>query len=154
RYEASRSHCNAILASARARKNLQHEAWALCVEGRSLIPLGRFEEAQRCLAQALELLRRQSDRASEIICTGLLSLTDLRLGEICVAELLADATMNLIGRSPPTMFNVGDGYSGAAEVYLELWKRERMSPALARKAARAWGALGTFALMFRFGRPS
>ena len=158
RYEASMARCAALLASARARKHPQHEAWGLYTEARTLIRLGRLEEAAGRLTRAGELLRRQSDRASDIICSGLSALMHLRRGEPELGEQRADATMALIGRSPPTVFSVGDGYSAAAEVYLELWSRRRaggsLAGELARKVKGAWEALGRFALAFRFGRPS
>jgi tetratricopeptide (TPR) repeat protein len=158
RYEASMARCAALLASARARKHLQHEAWGLCMEAATLIRLGRFEEATGRLARAEELLRRQSDRASSIICSGLSALVRLRRGEPELGEQLADATMALIGRSPPTVFSFGDGYNAAAEVYLELWSLRRADGSfageLARKVERAWEALGRFAMAFRIGRPA
>jgi serine/threonine protein kinase/tetratricopeptide (TPR) repeat protein len=154
RYEASRARCAAILKSARARENLQHEAWGLYADARNLLRLGRFDDALEGLTHAQDLLRRQSDRASDIICTGLSAQVRLHRGEPDIAEHLADATMTLIGRSPPTVFSVGDGYSAAAEVYIELFRHKRSSLSLAGKVKRAWEALGRFALAFTFGRPS
>src|SRR5262249_37610257 len=77
----------------------------------------------------------------------------LRRGELDAAEHLADATMALIGRSPPAVFSVGDGYSAAAEVYIELWEQRPWSMSLAGRVPSAWEALGRLALAFAFRRP-
>ena len=71
-FEASLPRFEEIRESGREWSNMQYEAWGLYSLARSLIPLGRLDEALARLQEARELLARQQDQASDVICHGLL----------------------------------------------------------------------------------
>jgi tetratricopeptide (TPR) repeat protein len=158
RYEASIARCEALLGSARSRANVQHEAWGLYAGARALLRLGRTAEALERLEGARALLGRTEDHASELICAGLSARAHLQRGDLAAAERMADETMALGDRSQ-VVFSVGDGYDGAAEVYLELWRRaggglRGASRPIVARVLRAWTLLARFATAFAIGRPS
>jgi tetratricopeptide (TPR) repeat protein len=153
-YAGSRAHCERLAALARARANLQHEAWGYYAGARSLLREGRLDEAVPQLSRARELLRGQSDRASEIICCGLWALAELERGHFAEAERLADETSTLVGAVPPVVFSVGDGFAALCQVYLGLRERCGDSPRLRRRSRAAFAALRRFALVFPIGRPA
>ncbi len=147
-----------IAASARARGNEQHEAWGLYAGARALVALGRFDEAVDLLERSRILLATQNDFASEIICLGTLAVARLRRSEWKEAREAADAAMQRISGSLPTVFSTVTGYAGTAETYVALYERAlRESPSeareLLRRARRACRALRLFAFTFRLGRP-
>jgi hypothetical protein len=154
RYDASIARCDWILESARGRANEQHAAWGHYAGARSLLRLGRVGEAIGKLAFAGDLLRVQADQASEIICTGLSALAFQRSGDLGAAERAADACLSRIGGGLPTVWSVGDGYAGAAEVYLDLWRARSPAASLAKRLRRAWAAQLRFAMVFGIGRPA
>ena len=68
----------AVLASARARTNVQHLAWGLFLTARSALAADRAEEAVASLAEARPLLPPMADRPSLAIAEGLLAAASVR----------------------------------------------------------------------------
>jgi tetratricopeptide (TPR) repeat protein len=158
RYGDSITRCDAIFASARARANYRHRAWGLYAGARSLVRLGRLDEALERLDRAEDLLHEQPETPSEIICLGLRAAAQLRRGEPVHAEAAADRALERIERVSSPIFSLGDGYAGVAEVYLALLEQRGATgtarDSLASRARRAIAALGRFALAFPIGGPA
>ncbi|WP_437928355.1 protein kinase [Sorangium sp. So ce291] len=157
-YAASIARCELLFSSARARANVQHEAWGLYASARSLIRLGRLDDALERITLAQAHLRRQPELPSEILCLGFAALARLRQGDLVAAERSADAAMSLVDRVSP-VFSLGDGYAAAAEVYLTLGERRRsrgeaLDASLRARIVRTCAVLRRFALLFPIGRPS
>lgn len=148
-----------VRASARERANVQHDAWGAFARARSLIPLGRLDEAESLLIESLCLLRSVADRPSEILCHGLLAQARRLRGDLDGARVEADEVLALARGVQPTVYSEAHGYEGAAEVYLDLWAREmyaggRNVDTFARRAHEALGLLRTFARVFPLGAPA
>lgn len=158
RYADSIARCDSIVGSARARANHRHQAWGLYAGARSLLRLGRLDEALDRLSRAEELLRHQPELPSEIICSGLAAAARLWRGELEGAEAAADRALDRMSRVSSPIFSLGDGYAGAAEVYLSLLDRGGLKgsrrDSLIARARRACAALHRFALVFPIGGPA
>jgi hypothetical protein len=159
RPEASLRLGAALLASARARQHHQHQAFGLYAMARAQIRLGALDEACAQLVEARAVLEAMpKDPLSESVCAGLEALALAERGELEAAERRADAAMEAIGRAPSALLSLADGYDGAAEVYLALWRRARRAggpvPAsILTRADRAGAAMRRFAVLFPIGRP-
>jgi tetratricopeptide (TPR) repeat protein len=159
RYEVALGHGSALLTSARARENRQHEAFGLYAIARAEIRLGRLDDAIAHLAEARAALSAMpDDPLSASICAGLEALALGERGDLDEAERRADAAMAAIGRARPAPISLADGYDGAAEVYLALWRRTQraggpVTRSIVDRAAQAGAAMRTFALVFPIGRP-
>lgn len=159
RYADSIARCEALFGSARTRANHQHEVWGLYAGARSLIRHGKIEAALERLARAEALLRTQQETPSEIICFGLSALAHLERGELAAAEDAADRALERISRISSPVFSLGDGYAGAADVYLSLWERldrvgQLPSASLRARTGRVCAALRGFAQLFPIGKPA
>jgi tetratricopeptide (TPR) repeat protein len=141
--------------SARKRGHFQHDVWSAYTMARSLIALGRMDEALPLLRESNELLKDKDDPLSAIICGGLLATVHLHRGEWAEARERADGVMALARRVSPMLFTEAHGYEGAARVYLELWERELASgqrPTGVDQARKACARLTSFATSFPMGR--
>ncbi len=156
-FEKSRAIYAEIEAAARARDNDQFIAWGLYAGARALIPLGEIEQARVMLEEAHQRLEGQIDVPSRIICPGLLASVYLRQGNRAKAVELADLTSARIRKNLPTVFATVAGYAGAAEVYLDEWRRAKADGAFERArrdvARRSVRALGLLAFSIPLGRP-
>ncbi|HSP79306.1 MAG TPA: hypothetical protein VLQ93_12300, partial [Myxococcaceae bacterium] len=144
--------------SARTRGHLQHEIWAPYSMARSLLMLGRRDEALPLLRESWALLERKDDLLSTIICGGLLARVHLEQGELELARERADGVMALARKLPPLLFTEGHGYEGAALTYLTLWERELETnpgcrPPEAELAREACARLRAFAMRYPVGQP-
>ncbi len=152
RFAQNRERSERLLVSARTRANALHEAWGLYTVGRNRLALGDPDAATGLLEQAWVLLAATSDRASQMICRGLLALASLRRGDLERAQVEADAASAIARGRLPTVFPTGHGYAAMAETYLGL--RERGVAGVAR--ARVWEAcarLWAYAMVFPIGLP-
>ncbi|HLL53643.1 MAG TPA: hypothetical protein VK447_08865, partial [Myxococcaceae bacterium] len=141
-----------IRTAARARGNVQYEAWGTYSGARSLIALGRLDEAVEQLRESLRMLQRQEDRASEFICQGLLATVHLYRGELEAAREAADVVLRMAEGKQPAAFMERHGYEGAAMAYLELWRQGEKG---ARKPAeRACGLLAGFGRLIPLALPA
>ncbi|QRN97848.1 AAA family ATPase [Archangium violaceum] len=158
-FEASLPRFEEIRDSGRKWSNMQYEAWGEYSLARSLIPLGRLEEAVTRLQEARTLLARQADRASDIICHGLLATAHLYRGELEPARRMAEEVMRLTQGAQPTAFTEGKGYEGAALVLLAAWEDSQrgtsgVEATLAQQARESVARLEQCARMFPFVRPA
>jgi tetratricopeptide (TPR) repeat protein len=143
--------------SARRRGHFQHEVWSAYTMARSLLALGRLDEAMPLLRESSQLLEGKHDPLSFIIMGGLLAVAHLRRGEWERARARADGVMALARRYQPMLFTESHGYEGAAWVYLALWERERAPgqppPPVADEARGACARLASLATRFPVARP-
>ncbi len=146
RFADALGHYQTLLTSARARDIKQHGIWARFAQARSLLALGRLDEAAPLLEDARRALTERPELDSEIICLGLLSLVRLQQGELQFARKLADETLGRIERSRPIGFSTVDGYDAAAEVYLSL--------GVIDPARRTTAALRSLARLFPMAAPA
>ncbi|HEX8823129.1 MAG TPA: AAA family ATPase, partial [Archangium sp.] len=144
--------------SARRRGHFQHELWCAYTMARSLMALGRLDEALPLLRESSELLKGKHDPLSSIITAGLLGMAHLRRGEWEQARDRADEVTALARRFQPMLYTEIHGHEGAARVYLELWARERTPgqppPPVAEEARQACARLSSFAVRFPHARPA
>ncbi|HYO68841.1 MAG TPA: hypothetical protein VEU33_22440 [Archangium sp.] len=151
-FEEAAARFASIRESARKRGHFQHEVWSTHTQARSLLVLGRLDEAMALLREAVGMLPGKHDPLSHIICGGLLGMAHLQREEWERAGDEADKVMELARRYPPMLYTEIHGYEGAARVYLALWERERVPgqkpPPVAEKAKRACARLSSFAVRF------
>ena len=134
-YELARTLASELRESAKGRANSQHEAWGIYTEGRSALYLGELDLAIERFETAMPILATLHDRASQILCGGMLASALARRGDDRAREV-ADATWQTIaGRTPP-VFSITEGLVGVADAYLDLWRRtgDRSFAAPARAA--------------------
>jgi class 3 adenylate cyclase/tetratricopeptide (TPR) repeat protein len=153
-----------VLRSSTSRDDRQARAWAFLGTARSMIGLGRLDEAleriqagQALLAQELE----QIDRPNVAQTQGLLALVRLRRGEMDAAGGHADAVANWVAGSRASAYYSSHVYAAAAETRLAILERAVEGGTLAREraplveAARAsCRALERFARTFAIARPA
>jgi hypothetical protein len=157
RYDAASARFEAIHVGARARGNVQHEAWGLYAKARSLLPLAErgdralLDEAEELLARAARCIEDHPDQASRAICTGLLAEAALARRDLDLAVQHADACLRATGTAVPTVFSTVHAYEAMARVYLEAWAS---SPAFEEKARRACRQLRLFGRLFALGKPA
>jgi eukaryotic-like serine/threonine-protein kinase len=114
--------------------------------------LGELDLAIRELERAMRLLAAQADRASSILCGGMLASALARVGEHARARAAADATTAQIGSRSPPVFTIAEGFIGAADAYLELARHGDAEAA--RAVAPAIGNLARLARMFPIAAPA
>jgi hypothetical protein len=147
-----------IYASASRRDDAQARSWGLAGQLRCLLQLGQADtdQARAALATLETLLAESIWPADEISSYGSVALARLRLGQPQLARQAAEAVMNRIRVTSPTVFSMFHGYANATEVYLGLWSGgdPGESPAeyerLARQACRA---LHRYGRVFAIGQP-
>lgn len=140
--------------AARTRDNAQLEAWSAYGVARSLIPLGRLDEAVERLNEARSLLGRQTDRSSQIICHGLLADALFQNGDFEGSRSAAGEVLRLGRGGNPAVLTEGHGYEGAATALLGLWAREGSAPRSAALAREACSMLSRFGQLFPLAYPA
>jgi hypothetical protein len=138
--------------------NIEQQGWALNGQAFNLLRWGRTDEAVALLEPATPLFKQMVTASlGQFIHYGVLAKAYLRQGQIQLAQQAAETVAGLMAQ---TTFNVvfdGEGYMGAAEVYLALWENSSdpaAAKALAKSAWQACKALRRFADRFPIGRPS
>ncbi|NVB80784.1 MAG: protein kinase [Kofleriaceae bacterium] len=134
-FEASRRSAVMLYESAQARANLQHETWGVYTQARAALYLGELDDAVRDFERAMAMLAGQSDHASHILCGGMMASAFARRGDAARAKAAADDTTKRIGSRLPPVFTIAEGFIGAADAYLELWRQGDKSVASAAKTA-------------------
>lgn len=119
RYDASRTLAAELRESARARANPQHEAWGIYTDGRAALYVGDLEVAIERFDVAMPIVASLHDRASQILCGGMLASALARRGETR-ARTVADACWERIGGKTPPVFSITEGLVGLCDAYLEL----------------------------------
>ena len=136
-YEGSRRSAITLHESARARANLQHETWGVYTQARAALYVGDLGAAIRDFERAMAMLEGQADHASYVLCGGMMACALARAGDLSRARVAADATTERIGARRPPVFTISEGFIGAADAYLELWRRGDRSAAAAARVALA-----------------
>ncbi|MFT3695103.1 MAG: AAA family ATPase [Kofleriaceae bacterium] len=151
-YRASQRSAKALYDSAHARANTQHEAWGIYTDARASLYLGELDAAIAGFTHAMDILATIRDRASEILCGGMLASALARAGRSHDARVAADRTTALIGKTTPPVFTISEGFIGAADAYLELWQRGDASAA--KPAAIAAANVARLAKTFPVASPA
>ncbi len=143
--------------------NLEHQAWGLTDQARSLVRLGQTDQAVALLEQVSPLLATiEQSRIADIQTYGLQAIVCLRQGQIEAARQAAETTAHLLGQSPPIAYSLFEGYASVPEVYLTLWEEAITNPAnnpqstihnLKSNAGHACQALHKYAAQFPIGQP-
>jgi class 3 adenylate cyclase/tetratricopeptide (TPR) repeat protein len=143
--------------------NVLQQAWALSGEACAQVRLGNFAATISQGEKALIVLKETVDRTEEIRALGSMAIAYLHQGQWELAYKTACQARALIALSPPTVYSTLDGYTGVAEVYLELWERESQAGQhnlplanldLKSDARRACKELEKYARVFSIGQPS
>ncbi|MBL9016546.1 MAG: protein kinase [Myxococcales bacterium] len=148
-YDASRALAIELRDSARGRANVQHEAWGIYTEGRTALYTGDLDHAIERLSTAMPIVASLHDRASQILCGGMLAAALARRGD-ARAGSVADATWDRIGGRTPPVFSITEGLVGLCDAYLELTARE---PALVPRARAAIAELAKLARLLPIAGP-
>lgn len=151
-YELARTHATELRESAKSRANVQHEAWGIYTEGRSALYLGDADLAIERFDTAMPILATLHDRASQILCGGMLASALARRGDER-ARQAADATWQTIGGKTPPVFSITEGLIGVADAYLELWRRTG-DRSLAAPARAAIAELAKFSRLLPIAGPA
>jgi tetratricopeptide (TPR) repeat protein len=151
-YEASRRSAITLYDSAHARDNLQHRTWGVYTQARAALYLGDLDAAIRDFDAATTMLAGQSDHASHVLVGGMLASALARAGSVDRARAAADSTTALIGTKRTPVFTIAEGFIGAADAYLELWRRGDASVAPATRTAVA--NLARLARVFPIAAPA
>jgi tetratricopeptide (TPR) repeat protein len=115
----------ALRDGAHKRSNLQHESWGHAARARSLILMGRVDEALDCANKGHALLEGQDDHMSELLCCAHRTQALLHIGDLREAAEAADVTYAIAMKPAFRMWELFRGFANPAEVYLELWSQER-----------------------------
>lgn len=139
--------------AAKSRGNLQHTAWGAYGMAQNLIVQGRSAEALPLLLEASELLLQVDDRHSDLICSGLLSLAHLHLGDYARARQEVLRAVAVAEGLVPNNFGSFVGYHAPATTLLALWGRAlrfapEEAPALESVTASALSNLKRYARLF------
>jgi hypothetical protein len=119
-YERSRTLFKQVYDSAVRTHNLLHQSWGLLGQGQNALRQGDLDDAAALLQHTLNILEEQrvNDLVTLIQAYGLLALVELYRDRPQAAGILAQQSVERIGKSEPTGFSLLEGYAGAAEVYL------------------------------------
>jgi tetratricopeptide (TPR) repeat protein len=123
-YRADFNHSTTLFAqvhkSAQRTNSLLHQSWGLLGQGQNHLRLGRLDEAEALLQNAINVLEdnQVNDNVTAIQAYGLLAMVELYRGRTQAAGMLAKTAVDRIGASNPAGFSLLEGYAGAAEVYL------------------------------------
>jgi hypothetical protein len=121
-YGAARALAIELRESAHQRANVQHEAWGIYTEGRAALYTAELEHAIERFDTAMPIVSAVHDRASQILCGGMLAAALARRGD-ARARAVADATWERIGGRTPPVFSITEGLVGLCDAYLELVAR-------------------------------
>ena len=143
---------------ARRHGHGQAEAWGLNGRAKVVLRLGRVDEALELLERSMALPPESIGIADAVLRAGLLAQVYRSKHDPAAARLAADEASRLIRTTPPMVSYSIEGYAGAAETYLQLWREARPRDGaeareLARMARKSVAALRRIARIFPVGRP-
>ncbi len=146
-----------LLQDARRRRNPLHQCWGLLGVSVNNIRWGKAADALSMLEEALRILDETPNLASSIEINGQIALAHLRLGQEEKALAYAEKVLQLSEKISPTVYSMDVGFSGAADVYFELWERSLRDPGtnsdhLKELAERAIKLLIAFEKVFPIGK--
>lgn len=117
-----------LLEDARRRRNPLHQCWGLLGVSVNNIRWGKVADALPMLEEGLRILEETPNLASSIEINGQIALAHLRLGQEEKALAHAEKVLNLSEKLSPTVYSMDVGFSGAADVYFELWEKAIQDP--------------------------
>ena len=148
-----------LLEDARRRRNPLHQCWGLLGVAVNNIRWGKAADALPMLEEGLRILEETPNLASSIEINGQIALAYLRLGQEEKALTYAEKLLHLSEKLSPTVYSMDVGFSGAADVYFELWEKALHDPAkkadvdhLRALAERAIKLLIAFEKVFPIGK--
>jgi class 3 adenylate cyclase/tetratricopeptide (TPR) repeat protein len=148
-----------LLEDARRRRNPLHQCWGLLGVSVNNTRWGKAADALPMLEEALRILEETPNLASSIEINGQIALAHLRLGQEEKALSHAEKVLQLSEKLSPTVYSMDVGFSGAADVYFELWEKSLQNPArvadadhLKALAERAIKLLIAFEKVFPIGK--
>jgi hypothetical protein len=160
--DLARFHAQCVRVSAAARQNNPLQCtWGLCGQVISGLWLGQAGDVLLAQLQEAERLAQENTfypPPIAIALSGLFARVHLRLGDVERARAAAERAASGIAEVRPAVAGAFEGYAGAAEAYLELWRLwaaadPAQAPALKARARAACQALHAFARPFHFARP-
>ncbi len=149
-----------LLEDARRRRNPLQQCWGLLGVAVNDIRRGKASDALPMLEEALRILEDTPNLASSIETNGQIALAYLRLGQEEKALAHARKVLELSENLSPTVYSMDIGFSGAADVYFELWEKALQIPErkpdadrLRLLAEKAIKSLQAFQKVFPIGQP-
>jgi class 3 adenylate cyclase/tetratricopeptide (TPR) repeat protein len=100
----------------------QAAAWGLHGQAKSLLRLGRLDEALALLERSLAMPVEALGGGDVILRGGLLAQLHARRHDWQSARRFADETFQVIHHSPPMVSYSDEGYAGMTDAYLALWE--------------------------------
>lgn len=155
-FSASTQLADTLYAAANQRNDARFIALALQAKAYCDVYAGNLDAAMTWL-EALRALIAAGDAVSvlplKIELLGLESIARLRRGESNAALDAADQVLGLTEKAMPSFYAAITGYTGPAQVYLDLWERKDTATNLPKRAEQAIKALGKYARVFPIGKP-
>lgn len=133
--------------------NRVHDTWTLKNLGEINVTLGHMEEGLQAERQILDILTEYPNESVELSTYGTLALAYWRLGEPALAYDAAVKGLAMISHTIPVAFFTLPGYSGVAEVLLQLQATGFKTPELAAQTRQSVRSLQSFARSFPVARP-
>ncbi len=144
----------------RARAVARHadRPLAYYLQGRAylLLDLNRAEEARQAIDQLEDLQGRDQRSADQALINdtfGLMSLAELRRGNLRKALTAAEMLLTRISKQPPSNYSTIAAYAAPAEVYAGAWRLAPFDRDMQRQLQRALRMLKRYARVFPIGRP-
>jgi tetratricopeptide (TPR) repeat protein len=137
------------------RGDPQTQVWGASGVAQACICLGEIDRAVAATDAGVRCLAQNLGRPEKIIAYGVAALARLRAGDHERARELAVLGAEAISQGTPIAFYCIGAYSFVAEVFLDLWERERGGgrEALARLARRSVKEVARSAKVFPVHRP-
>ena len=150
-------HAEDVLPLARGRDDDQQRSWASILLAEAQYRLGLLDAARVSLDRCEAFLEKSPESATKTIALGLRASLDWNEGKHGAAEQRAIAALERLRVTAPTAYYVMEGFSGAAEVLVMLWKKldSEGKPVTEEQKARAVEAcklLRGYARVFRLAR--
>ncbi len=146
-----------LYTSSRNVGDAHNQAWALRGKVYTLLVLGHFDEAKRCVIEGQHLLKEHEvvDEALKSDFDALLAPIYLLQGRELAALEQAELVLEQLLRVPPTSFLSLPSYGAIAEVFCSMWasRPAALTAALKAGAGRSCKALARYTRVFPIGQP-
>lgn len=165
-YSESQQYFQTLYVLARRTENLLYQSWGLVGRASALLHLGEPLRAIDLAREALSLLRQTIDQSEEIRAYAVLCLAYHRLERWGDLQEVLEQLEHRIESASPTVYSTIEGYMAPAQIYLDLWARNRFEGIalpnwVARRPQSYWDAnvkraltwAQKFAKVFPVGKP-